>query len=86
MNQYTVYVCDKCGKESEDHDEIELCEAHHMGLQTLEEKHTYETLKSLAVYYGSVLYHTNNERTRKAYDDACEKLAAFEREHKMALL
>ena len=85
MKQYTVYVCSKCGKESKDHDEIELCEAHHMGLQTLEEKHTYDSLKALASYCGSFLYDTNNERTREAFDNACAALENFEREHKMGL-
>lgn len=82
MNQ--VYVCDFCGHESKDHDEIELCEAKHIGLQSIEEKHQYDALKSATAYFASVVYNTNNEKTRAAYDAAVERQLAFEAEHNIS--
>lgn len=85
MRMYQVYVCEHCGKESLSHDAIEECEAAHMGL-TVEEKHTWDALKSAAKYFGSVLSITNNEQTRTAYDNAIEKLVSFERLHRIPSL
>lgn len=82
MRMYQVYVCERCGKESLSHDEIEECEATHMGL-TVEEKHTWDALKSSAKYFGGVVSTTNNERTRAAYDNAIEKFVEFERSHRI---
>ena len=81
MKMYQVYVCEACGFESRDHDEAELCEAKHMGLQTLKDKHTYDALKSYAQYCGSVVANTKNDKTEAAFDDAIQKLIAFEKEH-----
>lgn len=80
MRMYQIYVCEHCGKESMSHDVIEECEATHMGL-TVEEKHTWDALKSAAKYFGSVVSTTNNERTRAVYDEAIEKLVSFEQSH-----
>lgn len=82
MRMYQVYVCEHCGKESLDQDKIEECEATHMGL-TVEEKHTWDALKSSAKYFGGVVSNTNNERTRAAYDNAIKKLVLFEKSHGM---
>ena len=81
MRMYQVYVCERCGRESRSHDEIELCEAKHIGLQSIEEKHEYDALKSATAYFASVVSRTNNEKTRAAYDEAVEKQLAFEAEH-----
>ena len=80
MKMYQIYVCEHCGKESQSHDEIEECEAAHMGL-TVAEKHTWDTLKSAAKYFGSVVSSNNNNRTRATHDDAIEKLVSFEQSH-----
>lgn len=81
MKMYQVYLCDYCGAKSQSRDEIELCEAKHMGLKTLEEKRAYDALSSLFEHCGSIVSNTNNERTRQAQDDALEKLMQFEKEH-----
>lgn len=81
MKMYQVYVCDFCGYESTNHDEVELCEAKHMGLQSIEEKHEYDALKSATAYFAHVVYNTNNEETRAAYDKAIEMQLAFETKH-----
>lgn len=83
MRMYQVYVCEKCGKESRCCEEIEVCEAAHMGL-SVTEKHSWDALKSAARYFGSVVLTTNNEQTRAAYDDAVEKLVSFEQSHGMS--
>lgn len=80
MRMYHVYVCEHCGKESLSYDEIEECEAAHMGL-TVAEKHTWYALKSAAKYFGSAVLRENNERTRAVYDEAIEKLVQFEQSH-----
>lgn len=80
MRVYQVYVCEKCGKESRCCEEIEVCEAFHMGL-TVAEKHTWDALKSSAEYFGSIVLNRNNEQTRAAYDEAIEKLVQFEQSH-----
>ncbi len=82
MRMYQMYVCSYCGRESQDGDEIESCEARHFGL-TVKEKHEWDVLKANAKYCGSVVYDTNNEETRKAYDDAIHKLCEFEQLHKL---
>lgn len=38
-------------------------------------------LKSFANYMGSVVSHTKNEATDKAFDDAIQNLLDFEKEH-----
>ena len=79
MRMYQVYVCEHCGKESTSCEDIEACEASHMGL-SVEEKHSWDALKS-AAYFGSDVATTNNEKTRAAYDEAIEKLVSFEQAH-----
>ncbi len=80
MKMYQIYVCEKCGKTSTSQEEIEQCEATHMGL-TVSEMHTYQSLESAVKYFSAVLYRTNNAKAREAYDDAIEKLLSFEKEH-----
>ena len=58
-----------------------LCnEADHLGL-TVKEMEQYRALKSFANYMGSVVSHTKNEATDKAFDDAIQNLLDFEKEH-----
>lgn len=80
MKMYQMYVCECCGKESKNCKVIEACEAAHFGL-TVEEKHSWDALKSSAKYFGSVVMTRNNDETRAAYDSAIEKLVAFEQLH-----
>lgn len=80
MKQYTVYVCEKCGFECRDVHEMEKHEADHDGL-TVEEMHTWNFMKTFAAYMGSVVSNTNNEETRQKFDEAVEKLIAFEKDH-----
>ena len=80
MKYYTMYVCETCGYESKSVDDMETHEAGHLGL-TVSELHEYRALKSFAEYTGSVLYCTNNENTRAAFDKAIEDLVAFENAH-----
>lgn len=81
MRMYQVYVCETCGRESLDRDEVELCEARHMGLHNLHDKHTYDALKGYARYCGALVTYTRNNYTEAAFDDAIGKLVAFEKEH-----
>lgn len=80
MKQYTVYVCETCGYESRDVEDMRMHEASHLGL-TVEEMETYRALKSFAAYMGSVVANRNNEETRNKFDESVEKLVTFEKEH-----
>lgn len=82
MTRYSVYVCETCGYESRSFDEVEAHEANHLGL-TVKELHDYHALKSFASYMGSVVASTNHEQTRAKFDEAVEKLVAFEQEHRI---
>ena len=79
MKQYTVYVCETCGYESRDVEDMRKHEASHLGL-TVEEMETYRALKSFAAYMGSVVANRNNEETRNKFDESVEKLVTFEKE------
>ncbi len=46
MKSYPVYVCEKCGRESRNRQNILCCEAEHLGL-TVAEKQEHDHLKSL---------------------------------------
>ena len=82
MKQYMVYVCETCGYKSEDAEEIMQHEADHLGL-TVKEMEQYRALKSFAAYMGSVVSHTKNDATYKAFDDVIQKLLEFEKEHRI---
>lgn len=80
MKQYTVYVCETCGCESKNCNEMREHEASHLGL-TVKEMETYNALKSFARYMGSVVLNKNNIITRKKFDEAIEDLVVFEKKH-----
>ena len=80
MKSFTIYTCDFCGYQSSDFEYMRKHEAEHLGL-TVEEMESYNSLKSFAAHMGSVVADKNNEETRKKFDEAVEKLIAFEKEH-----
>ena len=80
MKQHIIYECETCGKQSKDREEIMKCEASHLGL-TIAEMQEWKRLKEDARHTGAVVGTTKNEQTDKAFDDAIEKLLAFEKEH-----
>lgn len=84
MKQYIVYVCETCGYKSKDAKEIMQHEANHLGL-TVKEMEQYRMLKSFAAYMGSVVSHTKNKATDKAFDDAIQNLLDFEKKHGLTL-
>ena len=84
MKQYTVFVCETCGLQSRNQQEIMEHEASHLGL-TKEELESYNSLKSLVAHMGYHVSIKNNEETRKKFDEAIEKLLAFEMEHKIGI-
>ena len=80
MKQWTVYGCEMCKFESKDKDEVEAHEASHFNL-TLEEFKEYKQIKENVRYASSALYTKNNEKTRKEFDEAVDKLSEFENKH-----
>lgn len=82
MKQYIVYVCEQCGKQSKDREEVMKCEAAHLGL-TAAEKYEWEQLKEKVRYKSGVVSHCKNEQTDKEFGDAIEELIAFEKEYEI---
>lgn len=80
MRQYIMYVCEICGYESKDAEEVKEHEAAHMNLTT-EEAMQYKILKSYAAYRGSVVSRIKNEETEQKIDEAIQNLLDFEKEH-----
>ena len=77
----TFWILDKLvntEEQSENREEIMKCEAAHLGL-TISEKQECESLKERVRYTGAVVGTTKNEQTDKVFDDAIEKLLAFEK-------
>ena len=85
MKLYTVYVCGTCYKESRNRDEILLCEARHMKLETLEEYCEWQRLGKEVSRHGAACSVTKNEETEAAFDAAIEAQLAFERKHRMTV-
>ncbi len=56
MKTYQVYVCEECGKEARNKEDILQCEAEHLGL-SVEEKREYDHLNNLVERWS----HTVNE-------------------------
>ena len=80
MKSYTIYVCETCGKESRNAEEIIKCEAEHLGL-TVSEYEEYNRKKDFVRSLSAAVSITNNESTRKKVDDAVDDLIRFEAEH-----
>lgn len=76
MKQYTVHVCETCGYESRDVENMRKHEASHLGL-TVEEMELYRALKSFAAYMGFVVSNRNSEETRSKFDEAVKKISDF---------
>ena len=80
MKRIMVYVCEKCGKQSQNIEEILKCEAAHFGL-TLDEMKEWQALEAKAKQAGAIVYNIKNEQTEKDYDKAIDKLMVFEKTH-----
>ena len=80
MKHYTVYVCETCGYESKDGEDMRTHEASHLGL-TVKEMETYSAMKSFAAYMGSVIANRKNEELERRYDEAIQAVIDFEKEH-----
>lgn len=81
MKSYLVFACESCGFTSRNKEEVELCEAKHIGLSSLEELRHYKKLKERAIQCGYVVSVSNNEQTRREYDAAIDELLIFEKAH-----
>lgn len=80
MKQYTVYVCETCGYESKDIEDMKRHEATHLGL-TVEEMDKYEEMKSFATFIGSAIVSKRCEETEKKLNEAVNAVFNFEKEH-----
>lgn len=80
-----IFACSKCGSQSQRIEEIELCEAQHMGLKTLEEKREYDSLLTHVRSCSHIVSHTCNEATRKKLEDAIKKILQYEKEHNLTV-
>lgn len=80
MRKKTIYICECCGKESSNAEEIRKCEASHFGL-TPDEKERWEIYKTIVKRRSADVFHSKNERTEKSYDEAIQELMEFEAQH-----
>ena len=80
MKQYTVYVCETCGYESRDVEDMRKHEASHLGL-TVKEMETYRAAKSFVAYMGSVIANRKNEELERRYNESIQAVIDFEKEH-----
>lgn len=80
MKRYTVYVCEVCGYECRNSEEMSKHEAAHFGL-TVEELHEYNAIKSFVRYADDLNSRKDNDNTRNMLDEAMEKLSEFEKKH-----
>lgn len=83
MKIHYIYECEMCGKTSRNKEEIDLCEAQHMGLNNLEDYSKWMLLNSYAKACTAKLSHESNERLRDLEEVAYRELLAFEKEHDM---
>lgn len=80
MRQIISFRCENCGKVSEDREDILKCEASHYGL-SVAEKQEWDSLKEDCRVAGIRVSITNNDDTRKAFDNAIDKCMQFEKLH-----
>lgn len=84
MNQLHIFECENCGKTSENREEILECEASHYGL-SVAEKQEWDSLKEECRISGIKVSMTNNDDTKKAFDNAIEKCIQFEKQHNIKI-
>ena len=88
MKQYTMYVCETCGKESRNRKAIQECEAGHLGLTWLEYL-DYRNLKNSVKMFEKLLKESEDsndfqwriDERRKAVENAKKMVADFEVAH-----
>ena len=80
MRTKIIFVCETCGKESENRDDIFSCEASHLGL-TVDEAREWERLKSFVANRSHTVAWTRNQATVDAFDEAVDELTSFEVSH-----
>ena len=83
MKTYLMYVCSICGKESKIKEDIELCEANHMGLDNLDDYYVWKRLAASARNCTGTRCISNNDNTRDAEDKSYELLDQFEKGHNL---
>ena len=74
----TLYICEKCGKQSRKHDVIELCEAKHLGLNK-RQKHEYDRLCEDMDY--KIAMSPGYPKMDEQADIAIRKVLEFEKLH-----
>ena len=77
----TIYICEACGQQSENKDEIQRCEWRHMGITDKEIGEQYTQLHKEVADAISHNQYTNDKETRQAVDDAINAEIAFEEQH-----
>lgn len=80
MIKRTIFECEYCGKQSRNEDGIFEHEAAHLGLSPID-KLEWDRLKEVVRHKSYIVSYCKNEQTEKDFDEAVEKLIAFERIH-----
>ena len=80
MKQYMVYECENCGYTSRNRDDILRCEASHLNI-SVEIMLEWDDMKQKVRHLSAIRLGCCNEQTRYDFDNAVEKLIAFEKEN-----
>ena len=82
MRTDIMYTCEICGSSFSEYKHALKCESACLGLTDVEYKEYCELLKKER-HTSGMLYYVSNESTRKAADDAIDKVIKFREEHNM---
>lgn len=80
MKTIQVYQCEICARQSASYEEIEKCEARHLGV-TIEELYIYGELRQQVRAWKHLLERNGAEDAEKGLEEAMNKLAEFEKKH-----
>lgn len=85
MTQKTIFTCDVCGFESTNQEEVELCQARHVGLLSVKEYRAYNAIKSYVKFLDDKLSKSSKsnqnfiETFSNMRDSANARLEEFEK-------
>jgi len=79
MTTETYYICDTCGKSYSKKFKCMECEASHLGI-TVSQLQQWRAYKKTVEDLGIVIYYCKNEENDKRYNDAIDRLLAYEKE------
>lgn len=81
MRTYLYFVCQICGKRAFRKEQIDLCEARHLGLETAQQKRYYSKLIDKYNLYRQSWKKKPRKATQNQMLKISNKIKKFEQEH-----